>query len=144
MRLSWTWVYGAGLGLVGLLLSPAPAALAIGLFPAFIGLVALAERGGAPTFLTRSPYPVLGDASYSVYLLHALIMLLAAEAITATGISGLAAFGALTTATIALTIPLALLVFRFYEAPMRRWLSPARVETYRLRPAASRRSIASE
>jgi peptidoglycan/LPS O-acetylase OafA/YrhL len=144
VRLSWTWVYGAGLGLVGLLLSPAPTAVAIGLFPAFIGLVALAERGGAPTFLARAPFPVLGDASYSVYLLHALIMLIAAEAIAATGISGLAALVALTTATIALTIPLALLVFRFYEAPMRRWLSPARVETYRLRPAASRRSIASE
>jgi peptidoglycan/LPS O-acetylase OafA/YrhL len=144
VRLSWTWVYVAGAALTGLLLSPVPAALAIGLFPAFIGLVALAERGGAATFLTKSPFPALGEASYSVYLLHALVMLLGAEAITATGVSGLAAFVALTTATIALTIPLALLVFRFYEAPMRRWLSPARVETYRLRPAASRRSIASE
>jgi peptidoglycan/LPS O-acetylase OafA/YrhL len=71
-------------------------------------------------------------------------MLVAAEAINATGMTGLAAFIALTTATFALTIPLAILAFRFYEAPMRRWLSPPRVETYRLRPAASRRSIASE
>ena len=113
-------------------------------FPLFIGLVALAERGGAPTLLTRAPFPRLGDASYSVYLLHALMMLLAAEAINATGATGLAAFLALTAATIALTIPLALITFRFYETPMRRWLSPAHSGSYRLRPAASRRSIASE
>src|SRR3954452_25268370 len=30
-------------------------------FPAFIGLVALADRSGRPTFLTRSPFPALGD-----------------------------------------------------------------------------------
>jgi peptidoglycan/LPS O-acetylase OafA/YrhL len=143
-RLSWVWVYGAGLALVGLMLSPAPAVLTIAAFPLFIALIALAERGGAPTFLTRWPFPALGDASYSVYLLHVFVMLLAAEAINATGITELPAFAALAATTAALTIPLALLMFRFYEAPMRRWLSPAREQTYRLRPAASRRSIASE
>jgi peptidoglycan/LPS O-acetylase OafA/YrhL len=144
LRLAWMWVYGAGLVLIALMLSPAPAALSIAAFPAFIALVALAERGGAPTFLARSPFPELGDASYSVYLLHALLMLLAAEAIDAVGMKGLQGLVALTAATIALTIPLALVVFRFYEVPMRRWLSPAPEQTYRLRPAASRRSIASE
>jgi peptidoglycan/LPS O-acetylase OafA/YrhL len=144
LRLSWIWVYGAGLALLSLMLSSAPAALTITAFPLFIALIALAERGGAPTFLGRWPFPALGNASYSVYLLHVLVMLVAAEAINATGMTGLAAFIALTTATFALTIPLALLMFRFYEAPMRRWLSPASKETYRLRPAASRRSIASE
>lgn len=143
-RISWTWIYGAGIGLIALMLSPASAALSIAIFPLFIGLVALAERGGAPTLLTRAPFPRLGDASYSVYLLHALMMLLAAEAINATGATGLAAFLALTAATIALTIPLALITFRFYETPMRRRLSPAHSGSYRLRPAASRRSIASE
>jgi peptidoglycan/LPS O-acetylase OafA/YrhL len=144
LRLSWMWVYGAGTALVGLMLSPSPPALSIALFPAFIGLVALAERGGGPTFLARRPFPALGDASYSVYLLHALVMLLVAEAIDAAGMNGLPALTALTATTIALTIPLAVIVFRFYEAPTRRWLSPAREQTYRLRPAASRRSIASE
>jgi len=144
MRISWTWIYGAGIALIALMLSPASAALSIAIFPLFIGLVALPERGGAPTLLTRAPFPRLGDASYSVYLLHALMMLLAAEAINATGATGLAAFFALTAATIALTIPLALITFRFYETPMRRWLSPAHSGSYRLRPAASRRSIASE
>jgi peptidoglycan/LPS O-acetylase OafA/YrhL len=144
LRLSWKCVYLAGMALVVFMLSPLPAALAIALFPAFIGLVALAERGGAPTFLARSPFPALGDASYSVYLLHAFVMLLAAEAINRTGMTGLSAFAALTATTICFTIPLALVVFRFYEAPMRRWLSPARGQSYRLRPAASRRSIASE
>jgi peptidoglycan/LPS O-acetylase OafA/YrhL len=143
LRLSWIWVYGAGIALIALMLSPAPAALSIALFPALIGIVAVAERGGTPTFLTRAPFPALGDASYSVYLLHALVMLLAAEAINAGGATGLVAFLALTAATIALTIPLAFITFRFYEAPMRRWLSP-RGQSYRLRPAASRRSIASE
>jgi peptidoglycan/LPS O-acetylase OafA/YrhL len=126
------------------MLSPAPAAVPIALFPAFIGLVALAERGGASTFLTKPAFPALGDASYSVYLLHAFVMLLAAEAINVAGLTGLPALVALTGATVALTIPLALILFRFYEAPMRRWLSPARGQIYRLRPAASRRSIASE
>jgi peptidoglycan/LPS O-acetylase OafA/YrhL len=144
LRLSWVWVYGAGLALVGLMLSSAPAAFAIAAFPLFIGLAALAERGGAPTVLTRWPFPVLGNASYSVYLLHVLVMLIGAEVINATGMTGLAAFIALTTATLTLTIPLGLVAFRFYEAPMRRWLSQGRLQTYRLRPAASRRSIASE
>jgi peptidoglycan/LPS O-acetylase OafA/YrhL len=142
--LAWMWAYGAGIALVALMLSPAPAALSIAAFPAFIGLVALAERGGAPTFLARSPFPALGDSSYSVYLLHALVMLLGAEAINAVEMKGLSALTALTATTIACTIPLALIVFRFYEAPMRRWLSPAREQAYRLRPAASRRSIANE
>jgi peptidoglycan/LPS O-acetylase OafA/YrhL len=70
-------------------------------------------------------------------------MLLAAEAINALSIGGYYGWAALTAATIVVTIPLALLLFRFYEAPMRRWLSPAS-GIYRLRPAASRRSIASE
>jgi peptidoglycan/LPS O-acetylase OafA/YrhL len=144
LRLSWVWVYGAGLAVLGLMLSSAPAALTIAAFPLFIALIALAERGGAPTLLRQWPFPALGDASYSVYLLHVLVMLVVAEAINATGTTGLAALLALTTATAALTIPLALVIFRFYEAPARRWLSPASKETYRLRPAASRRSIASE
>jgi peptidoglycan/LPS O-acetylase OafA/YrhL len=143
-RLSWNWVYGAGLLLIALMLSPTPAAVTIALFPAFIGLVALADRSGRPTFLTRSPFPALGDASYSVYMLHALVMLVAAEATNAAGMKGLLALAALTSATIAMTIPLALISFRFYEAPMRRWLSPSATPTYRLRPAARRRSIASE
>ncbi|MEA2839793.1 MAG: hypothetical protein QOF41_1123 [Methylobacteriaceae bacterium] len=143
IKLSWKWVYGAAIALVVLMLSPAPASLSIGAFPVFIGLVALAERGGAPTFLTRSPLPALGDASYSVYLLHAFVMLLAAEAINALSIGGYYGWAALTAATIVVTIPLALVVCRFYEGPMRRWLSPAS-GSYRLRPAASRRSIASE
>jgi hypothetical protein len=50
----------------------------------------------------------------------------------------------LTAGVIALRIALTLIIFRFYEAPMRRWLSPAPAANYRLRPAASRRSIASE
>ena len=143
-RLSWNWVYGGAFALILLMLSPAPAALSIALFPALIGLIALAERTGATSFLTRSPFPALGDASYSVYMLHALVMLIVAEAINTIGMAGLPACTALTAATIALTIPLALFTFRFYEAPMRRWLSPAREQTYRLRPAESRRSIASE
>ena len=143
-RVSWKWVYGAGIALIASMLSPLSPVFSIAAFPAFIGVAALAERGGAPTFLARPPFPALGDASYSVYLLHAFVMLLAAEAINVTGMTGLSAFAALTAATIALTIPLALIVFRFYEAPMRRWLSPARGQSYRLRPAASRRSIASE
>jgi peptidoglycan/LPS O-acetylase OafA/YrhL len=142
--LSWSWVYGAAIALLALMLSPAPAVLSIALFPAFIGLVAVAERSGAPTFLARAPFPALGDASYSVYMLHAFVMLLTAEALGTTSLNGVYAWVALTTATVLVTIPLALFVFRFYEAPMRRWLSPARVATYRLRPAASRRSIASE
>jgi peptidoglycan/LPS O-acetylase OafA/YrhL len=144
LRLSWPWAYGAGIGLVALMLSAAPAWISIAAFPAFIGLVALAERGGTRTFLTQPPFPHLGNASYSVYLLHALVMLVAAEAINATGTGGWPAFITLTAATVAFTIPLALIVFRFYEAPMRRRLSPSRLASYRLRPAASRRSIASE
>jgi peptidoglycan/LPS O-acetylase OafA/YrhL len=144
LHLSWSWVYAAGVALVGLMLSPAPSALSIASFPVFIGLVALAEHGGAPTFLTRTPFPSLGNASYSVYLLHAFVMLLAAEAINATGVTGMPALIALTATTIFCTIPLALITFRFYEAPMRRLLAPARAGSQRLRPAASRRSIARE
>jgi peptidoglycan/LPS O-acetylase OafA/YrhL len=144
VRISWTWVYVAGAALIALMLLSAPASLTIASFPGFIGLTALAERSGAPTFLTRAPFPALGDASYSVYLLHAFVMLLAAELLRGTGIAGLPAFFALTTATLGVTIPFALITYRFYEAPMRRWLSPRTPTAYRLRPAASRRSIASE
>ena len=143
-RFSWKWVYGAGLALVALILSPAPAALTIATFPVLIGLTALAERGGAPALLTRSPFPMLGNASYSVYMLHALLMLIAAEATNGAGMKGMPAFLTLAAAVIALTIPLALTTFRFYEAPMRRFLSPRSAAAYRLRPVARRRSIASE
>lgn len=143
-RIAWPWVYVAGAALVAFMLLATPASLTIAAFPAFIGLAALAERSGVSTFLTRAPFPALGNASYSVYMLHALIMLLAAELLDGTGITGLPGFFALLVATIAVTIPLALFTYRFYEAPMRRWLSPRALAGYRLRPAARRRSIASE
>lgn len=100
--------------------APVPA-LAEGVAAAVL-IALVVTRREAFGWLAARPLVVLGDISYSVYLLHFPIM--AAVAIVGGGMLGLAAFGiwplsalTLMLATLALTLPLALFSYRWIELP---------------------------
>ena len=77
-----------------------------------VGETQLEQRGyfRAPKFLVS-----IGDASYSLYLLHFPMLLLFTEAGLAKGVGGLALY-------LAATVLAASATYGFYEFPTRRWL----------------------
>ena len=63
----------------------------------------------------------LGDASYSIYLIHLGVLLAVAWAI-GSAMHGVAVDSLRLIAVIAAIIALSMLIYRFYEAPARKWL----------------------
>ena len=92
------------------------------LFGAVVASAALAERSSARSVLQTRWMTHLGDASYSLYMVHLLVglpMLLAARKFGVLGHPGAAIFAA---AAAVLSVAVALIVYPTFEMPMRRWL----------------------
>jgi peptidoglycan/LPS O-acetylase OafA/YrhL len=84
----------------------------------------------------------LGDASYSIYLVH-LGVLLAVALLTGSAGRGLAFDSTRLVVVVAAIIALSLLVYRFYEAPAREWLRRLGARSAHLRaPAEAPHSFA--
>ena len=85
----------------------------------------------------------LGDASYSIYLVH-LGVLFAVAWLTGLGGRGLVFDSIRLVAVVTAIIALSMLVYRFYEAPAREWLRRLGARYARLRaPAEAPHSFAS-
>lgn len=120
--------------------APVPA-LAEGVAAAIL-IALVVTRREAFGWLAARPLVVLGDISYSVYLLHFPVM--AAVAVVGGGMLGFWAFSlwplsalTLMLATLALTLPLALFSYRWIELPGIA-LGNAALSALRLRPALAR------
>jgi len=71
--------------------------------------------------LTSRPFVVLGDASYSIYLLHFMVLMLAFKLIGPTVHGDGFNTVALILCTVA-TLLISILLYSYYEAPARKWL----------------------
>jgi len=90
------------------------------LFPVPVILIALADRSGDQTILSRPAFVRLGECSYSIYLLHPFIAIAVAVILRKLGWTQLPFLITGGLMEIALSIGTALLSFSLLEKPMRR------------------------
>jgi peptidoglycan/LPS O-acetylase OafA/YrhL len=87
--------------------------------------------------LTSRLFVVLGDASYSIYLLHFMVLMLATKLIGST-IHGDGFNTVALILSVAATLLISILLYSYYEAPARRWLRRLwRDDPARMAPAQS-------
>jgi peptidoglycan/LPS O-acetylase OafA/YrhL len=71
--------------------------------------------------LSSRPLLVLGDASYSIYLVHYTVLMIATKLLGSTVHSDLFNASAVVVCTVAILL-ISILLYRCYEAPARKWL----------------------
>jgi peptidoglycan/LPS O-acetylase OafA/YrhL len=82
-------------------------------------------KSATSRFLSRNWIVALGDASYSIYLLHWFTVRPFGYAITSVGLKSLCYWGLMLCFTTLLTLGLSIFMFAIYEAPCRRLLRHA-------------------
>jgi peptidoglycan/LPS O-acetylase OafA/YrhL len=87
-------------------------------------------RGAASRLLTSRPAIALGEASYSIYLVHS-IVLISAVKLTGSAVHGTAYNVVKLIFLMAIVVAISLLLYAYYEAPARSWLR----RRWRNRPA---------
>jgi peptidoglycan/LPS O-acetylase OafA/YrhL len=78
-------------------------------------------RSAASRLLTSRPAIALGEASYSIYLVHS-IVLISAVKLTGTVVHGTAYNVVKLIVLMAIVVAISLLLYAYYEAPARSWL----------------------
>jgi peptidoglycan/LPS O-acetylase OafA/YrhL len=132
----WAAVYAYGTFLLLCLGSGLHDAWLILLDPVLILLVVLAERRGARTWLRSRPMVLLGQASYSIYMLHIPISVAVMGLGRPLVGTGLPASVLLCLTALALTLWLSLVSFRRFERPAQRFVSRSYDHLRGARPAA--------
>lgn len=122
-RVSWLLPHALAASILALMVLEAPNAVMDLLYPPLVALVALAERGGAPTRLA-SPLAVrLGQASFAIYMLHTFVQIACVGLVRRAGWTSLPALWAVALGGTLVIVLLGLASFRFFETPARRWLN---------------------
>ena len=78
-------------------------------------------QSAASRLLTSRPAVALGEASYSIYLVHS-IVLISAVKLTGSVVHGVAYNVVKLFVLLAIVVAISLLLYTFYEAPARKWL----------------------
>ena len=78
-------------------------------------------QSAASRLLTSRPAIALGEASYSIYLVHS-IVLISAVKLTGSVVHGVAYNVVKLFVLLAIVVAISLLLYTFYEAPARKWL----------------------
>jgi peptidoglycan/LPS O-acetylase OafA/YrhL len=121
---SWLVVHALFLAALFGLNIAAPREIVILLFVALIATAALAQRGGPSSVMGGRVMSHLGDASYAVYLLHFLIAIPVLLSCRKLGLIGTAMAWPAALATLAFSVGVSLLVYRWFELPLRRYFGP--------------------
>jgi peptidoglycan/LPS O-acetylase OafA/YrhL len=99
---------------------------------ALLVLCAARYQCGASRLLTSRPAIALGEASYSIYLVHS-IVLISAVKLTGNVVHGTAYNVVKLVVLMAIVVAISLLLYAYYEAPARSWLR----KRWRSRPEAA-------
>jgi peptidoglycan/LPS O-acetylase OafA/YrhL len=142
VRVPWPLVHAVFLSAIAILQFGAPREVPIAMLALVVPLAAMAERGDKPSLMQTDFMARLGDASYSVYLIHivaAIPVLFILHKMHATG-TPLAVASAV--ATYIGVVVAARLVYTRFEVPLRRWITgrrdkPSAVFAQRLRAVQS-------
>ncbi|MBI2714006.1 MAG: acyltransferase [Rhizobiales bacterium] len=123
IRVPWPVVHIVFLSSIAILQFGLPREVPIAMLALVVPLAAMAERGNRPSLMRTDFMARLGDASYSVYLIHILAeipVLFILHKVHAIG-TPLAVVGAV--ATYVAVVIAASLIYRRFEVPVRRWIA---------------------
>ena len=88
---------------------------------ALLAFCAARYRNAASRLLTSRPAIALGDASYSIYLVHSIVLISAVKLVGGT-VRGVAYNFVELIVLMAIVVAISLLLYAYYEAPARQWL----------------------
>ncbi len=123
---SWWIAHALALGALVVLSVDVPHELVLPVFELLIVFAALADAGGSPSVLKSRVLLKLGESSYALYMTHVLVslpFLIAARRLHLIETSWTFAF-ALT--SFCISVGLSLLSYRYFEQPMRAWMTRAK------------------
>lgn len=123
LKLGWPWVYMLLASALLAMQLDLPDGLTFLILAALIAASACAENNSQKSVLVSRPLVVLGDASYSIYMIHGLVLLPAVYLIKATYGLGTFAAGLCGAAALAATLVLSIGVYHFFETPARHYLN---------------------
>jgi len=103
----------------------APTELAIAVFAALIAVTVECERNARPSFMRSRAMQTLGDASFSIYMLHVLCAVPILFVLRRYDLLGGAIAGGAALAVFAGVVAVSILMFHYFETPARRLLAGA-------------------
>lgn len=121
-RVPFWAAHGAALALGALMLAKLDELAIVALLPLVIGLIALAERSGAPSALGRGVWLKLGEASYGVYMLHTFVALCCLAMMRHFGLTTPLGMVFIALVGVVGSTVAALISFRHFENPLRIYL----------------------
>ncbi len=121
-RIAWAYPHALFATILALMLLGAPTEAILVLFPVLVGLVALAERGGADTILASPACVTLGHASLAIYLTHSFLQIVSVTVVRKLGLTS--PFGLVCVAVVFFVAIVASSVLSYFcfEGPARRAL----------------------
>jgi len=133
--LGWGAIHGLFVACVAAILIGLPDELVLIGFGVILFCAACAELAGAPTFLATPTFALLGNASFAIYLLHRILDIPVVFLLRKIGLYGTAAAPFFAVATYGLCVLLALLCYRYFETPSRRYISNLNLSRHPARAA---------
>lgn len=122
-RPSWWMAHALAVGALAVLGLDVPRELVLPVFAALIICTALADAGGAPTMMKHPILLALGEASYALYMLHVLVSIPLLAVMRSLHLIDTPWRFAFAAAAYAISIALSLLSYRYFERPVRNWLT---------------------
>ncbi|MGE3646225.1 MAG: acyltransferase family protein [Beijerinckiaceae bacterium] len=123
MRVSWLWVHAVMAALFAAMLAQVHPFIVIACFPFAVGLIAMAERGGARTAMQSPLGAKLGDASYGIYMLHSMVQIASLVLVRKFHLTSVPELIAVALAGTLFATLLAIASYHWFEMPARKWLS---------------------
>lgn len=122
---SWWTVHALGASALVVLSLDVRRELVLPVFCSLIVFAALADASGVPSVMKSKALRILGESSYALYMLHVLVSLPFLMAVRRLHLIETPWTFAFAFASFGITIVLSLLSYRYFERPMRSWITRA-------------------
>jgi peptidoglycan/LPS O-acetylase OafA/YrhL len=123
IRCSWSIAYSVAIVTALSFFAGLPDSVVIALFPILVTVTAAAQMRSSDTVLSHPFLVHLGDASYGVYMLHTPVIFACLALVRRLGLTSGGQLIAVAIFGLIVTTGLALVSFRWFETPARRWIS---------------------